>query len=47
MISKPPCFFCDQPAEYTSVGVFPIEEEGKLDNVPVCRKHFDFTVGVS
>lgn len=48
MKNIPPCFFCEDPAEYTSAGVFVIEkEEGKLDLVSVCKKHFDFSLGVS
>jgi hypothetical protein len=48
MKNIPPCFFCEEPAEYTSAGVFVVEEEkGKLDLVSVCKKHFDFSLGVS
>lgn len=47
IVNESICFFCEETAEYISVEAYSIEEKGSLDNVSVCKMHFDFTVGVS
>lgn len=42
--SIPPCFFCQDPAEYIGETV---ETDGKFETVEVCKLHFKGSIEAS
>lgn len=46
MTNFPPCFYCEEPSEYSSVNPVQMPETNELELISVCKKHFDFSTGV-